>query len=238
MGVSGLSPGRTEPTARLKPYKAARRRGRFGQRDPDALAKSLSPTHGHFVGVSRKSPASAHRSAAFVVVLAPLNWLVDNYSGLADCLSSGNLVASLLLALDDLERNSNGTDGVMSRGTPNACGEEGTDDSQKISFGVRGRLSRFRSYPTVRHRHTFTVWDLTSARHWTGHRAKRMKDNSMDKDRIKGAVEQAKGAVKEAAGKVAGDAKLEVEGRNQKAAGKVQNAVGGVKDAMRDALKK
>jgi uncharacterized protein YjbJ (UPF0337 family) len=60
----------------------------------------------------------------------------------------------------------------------------------------------------------------------------------MDKDRIKGSVEQAKGVVKEAVGKATGDAKLEVEGRNEKAAGKVQNAVGGVKDAMRDALKK
>ena len=60
----------------------------------------------------------------------------------------------------------------------------------------------------------------------------------MDKDRIRGTVEQAKCEVKEAVGKVAGDAKLEVEGRNQKAAGKVQNAVGGVKDAVRDALKK
>ena len=64
----------------------------------------------------------AQITAAFVVVLAPLDWLVDNYSGLADCLSSGNLVASLVVALDDLERNSNGTDGVMSRRTPNACG--------------------------------------------------------------------------------------------------------------------
>ncbi len=70
---------------------------------------------------------------------APLNWLVDNYSGLADCLSSVNLVASLLLALDDLERNSNGTDGVMSRRTPNACGEESTVMPQKISFGARLR---------------------------------------------------------------------------------------------------
>ena len=60
----------------------------------------------------------------------------------------------------------------------------------------------------------------------------------MDKDRIKGSVEQAKGAVEEVVGKATGDAKLEVEGRNEKAAGKVQNAVGGVKDAMRDALKK
>jgi uncharacterized protein YjbJ (UPF0337 family) len=60
----------------------------------------------------------------------------------------------------------------------------------------------------------------------------------MDKDRIKGSVEQATGAVKETVGKVAGDAKLEVEGRNEKAAGKVHNAAGGVKDALRDALKK
>ena len=60
----------------------------------------------------------------------------------------------------------------------------------------------------------------------------------MDKDRIKGTVEQAKGALKEAVGKAAGDGKLEIEGRNEKAAGKVENAVGGVKDALRDALKK
>ena len=60
----------------------------------------------------------------------------------------------------------------------------------------------------------------------------------MDKDRIKGTVEQAKGAVKEAIGKAAGDAKLEIEGQNEKAAGKVENAVGEVKDALRDALKK
>ena len=66
----------------------------------------------------------------------------------------------------------------------------------------------------------------------------RLEDKPMDKDRIKGSVEQATGAVKETVGKVAGDAKLEVEGRNEKADGKVQNAVGGVKDALRDALKK
>ena len=44
----------------------------------------------------------------------------------------------------------------------------------------------------------------------------------MDKDRIKGAAEQAKGAVKKAAGKVTGDAKLEAEGKADKLAGKVQ----------------
>ncbi|MFI4997427.1 MAG: hypothetical protein ACHQAQ_16795 [Hyphomicrobiales bacterium] len=45
----------------------------------------------------------AQVTAAFVIVQAALNWLVDNYSGLADCLSSINRVASLLLALDELE---------------------------------------------------------------------------------------------------------------------------------------
>jgi uncharacterized protein YjbJ (UPF0337 family) len=56
---------------------------------------------------------------------------------------------------------------------------------------------------------------------------------SMDKDRIKGAAQQAKGAVKEVAGKVSGDAKLESEGKADKVAGKVQNAVGGLKDTLR-----
>jgi uncharacterized protein YjbJ (UPF0337 family) len=55
----------------------------------------------------------------------------------------------------------------------------------------------------------------------------------MDKDRIKGAANQAKGVVKEVAGKVTGDAKLESEGKADKLAGKVQNAIGGVKDAIR-----
>jgi vitamin B12/bleomycin/antimicrobial peptide transport system ATP-binding/permease protein len=50
----------------------------------------------------------AQATAAFVTVQAALNWLVDNYSGLADCLSSINRVASLLLALDQLECDTHG----------------------------------------------------------------------------------------------------------------------------------
>jgi uncharacterized protein YjbJ (UPF0337 family) len=60
----------------------------------------------------------------------------------------------------------------------------------------------------------------------------------VDKDRIKGAGNQAKGAVKEAAGKIAGDPKLQGEGRADRLKGKVQSAVGGAKDAVRDAVKK
>jgi len=44
----------------------------------------------------------AQVTAAFVIVQAALNWLVENYAGLADCLSSINRVAALLLALDQL----------------------------------------------------------------------------------------------------------------------------------------
>ncbi|NTH16451.1 ABC transporter [Agrobacterium rhizogenes] len=45
----------------------------------------------------------AQVTAAFITVQAALNWLVDNYASLADCLSSINRVASLLLALDLLD---------------------------------------------------------------------------------------------------------------------------------------
>jgi uncharacterized protein YjbJ (UPF0337 family) len=55
----------------------------------------------------------------------------------------------------------------------------------------------------------------------------------MDKDRIKGAANQAKGTMKEAAGKAMGDSKLKGEGKADKAAGKIQNAVGGIKDTLR-----
>ena len=50
----------------------------------------------------------AQVTAAFVTVQAALNWVVENYSGLADCLSSVNRVASLLLALDQLEGDCQG----------------------------------------------------------------------------------------------------------------------------------
>ena len=60
----------------------------------------------------------------------------------------------------------------------------------------------------------------------------------MDKDRIKGAADQAKGNVKSVVGKVTGDTKLQAEGHADKVAGKIESAVGGVKDTLRDADKK
>ena len=60
----------------------------------------------------------------------------------------------------------------------------------------------------------------------------------MDKDRVKGSLNQAGGKVKEAVGHVTGDSKMKAEGKGDQLKGKVQNAVGGAKDAMRDAIKK
>lgn len=45
----------------------------------------------------------AQVTAAFVIVQAALNWLVENYAGVADCISSVNRVASFLIALDQLD---------------------------------------------------------------------------------------------------------------------------------------
>jgi uncharacterized protein YjbJ (UPF0337 family) len=61
-----------------------------------------------------------------------------------------------------------------------------------------------------------------------------LKGTIMDKDRIKGAANQAKGSIKEAAGKVTGDTKLRTEGTLDKAKGKVESAIGGVKDSIRN----
>ncbi|HWU24998.1 MAG TPA: CsbD family protein [Rhizomicrobium sp.] len=60
----------------------------------------------------------------------------------------------------------------------------------------------------------------------------------MDKDRIKGAMDQAKGATKDAAGKITGDAKLQAEGKMDKLKGKAESTFGSAKDALHDASRK
>lgn len=56
----------------------------------------------------------------------------------------------------------------------------------------------------------------------------------MDKDRIKGAADQATGAVKDVTGRIVGDAKLQAEGKADKVKGRVESAIGDAKDAVRD----
>jgi uncharacterized protein YjbJ (UPF0337 family) len=60
----------------------------------------------------------------------------------------------------------------------------------------------------------------------------------MDKDRIKGAADQAKGTVKKVVGKAIGDQKMQAEGTITKLTGKVESAVGGAKDTLRDTVNK
>ena len=59
----------------------------------------------------------------------------------------------------------------------------------------------------------------------------------MDKDRIKGGLQQAKGSGKQMAGKALGDQKWKTEGKLEKTEGRIRNAVGGARDALREADK-
>lgn len=52
----------------------------------------------------------------------------------------------------------------------------------------------------------------------------------MNKDQIKGHLNEAQGKVKEVAGKLVGNTKLEVEGKIQKTLGKVLAARGDIKE--------
>lgn len=58
----------------------------------------------------------------------------------------------------------------------------------------------------------------------------------MDKDRIKGALNEAKGAVKKTVGEATGNERMEAEGHLDTVKGKAQGAVGKTKDAARDAV--
>jgi uncharacterized protein YjbJ (UPF0337 family) len=60
----------------------------------------------------------------------------------------------------------------------------------------------------------------------------------MNKDQIKGRVEEAKGKVKEAAGVILDDKGLEIEGNVQKNVGKVQSGFGDLKEDVKESIDK
>ena len=60
---------------------------------------------------------------------------------------------------------------------------------------------------------------------------------SINKDQVKGRVEEAKGKVKEVAGKLVGNEKLEIKGKVQKIAGEAQAKFGDVKQDLKDSKK-
>ena len=60
----------------------------------------------------------------------------------------------------------------------------------------------------------------------------------MDKDRIKGKIEDAAGRAKRQVGEWTGDEKAQSEGLAEQAKGKLHNAVGKIKDEAREAADK
>ena len=57
----------------------------------------------------------------------------------------------------------------------------------------------------------------------------------MDKDRVKGAIDDVAGRAKRQIGEWTGDTNAQVEGAAQQVKGKAEKVVGNVKDAVRDA---
>jgi uncharacterized protein YjbJ (UPF0337 family) len=58
----------------------------------------------------------------------------------------------------------------------------------------------------------------------------------MNKDRMKGTIDEVVGSAKRKAGELTGSTKLQVEGMAQQVKGKVENAWGKTKDVVRDAM--
>ena len=56
----------------------------------------------------------------------------------------------------------------------------------------------------------------------------------MNKDQVKGRLEQAKGKIEEVAGKVVDNDRLEAEGKADQIVGKVQARFGDTKEAVKD----
>jgi uncharacterized protein YjbJ (UPF0337 family) len=59
----------------------------------------------------------------------------------------------------------------------------------------------------------------------------------VNKDHLKGGVEEAKGTAKEATGKLIGDKTLETKGNIQKNLGKIQGKWGDIKQNVKDSSK-
>ena len=57
---------------------------------------------------------------------------------------------------------------------------------------------------------------------------------SMNKDQVKGRVNEAKGKIKEVAGRLVGNEKLEAKGKAQKIVGKARAKFGDVKKDVKD----
>jgi uncharacterized protein YjbJ (UPF0337 family) len=64
----------------------------------------------------------------------------------------------------------------------------------------------------------------------------RHQEKKMNKDQVKGRVEEAKGKVKQVTGKAVGNRELEQKGRVQEAGGKIQAGYGDLKEDIKDSI--
>jgi uncharacterized protein YjbJ (UPF0337 family) len=69
-----------------------------------------------------------------------------------------------------------------------------------------------------------------------GHIKTRCQESIMNKDQVKGRIEEAKGKGKKIAGNLVGNESLEQEGKIQNAKGKVQAGYGDLKEDIKDAI--
>jgi uncharacterized protein YjbJ (UPF0337 family) len=60
----------------------------------------------------------------------------------------------------------------------------------------------------------------------------------MDKDRVKGAIDDSAGRIKRQVGEWTGDSSAQIEGATQQVKGKTEKVLGTIKDASREAKKK
>ena len=58
----------------------------------------------------------------------------------------------------------------------------------------------------------------------------------MNRDQVKGAIDEVVGSARRAAGELTGNTRLQVKGMAQQVKGKVEGAWGDAKDALRDAV--
>jgi uncharacterized protein YjbJ (UPF0337 family) len=58
----------------------------------------------------------------------------------------------------------------------------------------------------------------------------------LNKDRVKGTIDEVVGSAKRKAGEMTGSTKLQVEGMAQQVKGKLENTLGKTKDVVRDAI--
>ena len=69
-----------------------------------------------------------------------------------------------------------------------------------------------------------------------GHGSIKYQETLMNKDQVKGKVEEVKGKVKEATGVLLDDKGMEIEGNVQKNVGKARAGLGDLKEDIKDAL--